>query len=1054
MAVFKQELNWSTYQDKQLKVLESLERSFSSSVRTSSLIESNLDKLSNSIESMVGATKSIAEVISGLTAERRKSAEETNVFTNKLNEAANSLTALNRTTENHILIQDKYGGVIDHTAQKQEELAKVAEELARAEGEAAKLALEKAQREAKEYEDSLLRAERIRDTIGTILENASNSMRSIGRMADDYSTASNQLIRLSGVSGEEVRSFRSEFMGIVSDLNDSTGMAYNPLEQYERIIAVSQGVTSSLESISELSRPLLLAQETLDVNINDIADLFNKFYTRYQFSSSNMESTLNEIRGNTAGNSANAEATLQNIKSLENWIGYVAGNDNQQREEMMKSISHYTSWLESMNIDSSPYTEYLNAIAYGDYSSHPELANILTRSGLSSVQATEMAWGGQFEELTKALIDGVYSAFSTVEGSYAMGASIDNLSINRDMAMEAWNTINSAGFVSLEDFMEKAAEPHPTMTELVEDKYISATEKANNWLSKLYEKVAFIQEHLGFGLSDVAGLYVLLKGVQGGIDTIARGFFETSGRELTSSALSSLGTRSTLRGVITSSRLGGVGRAASSGLANVAALGGGIGGTAMLGGGLLAGAGLAIDGGKDLFSSETDAGTKILSGVEMAGGVGGAAALIGLGVTNPIGWAALAIGGVALLGKSIHKAATTIGETNAIEKAYEDAKNSVVNSSRDNEDTLTAIKQGLQDNLDLEQMRSDLINSGILSENDIENARNANKEGLLKLTEAYLKATDKFSETYETALDKYMRSDMEYASILKENLFKTLQEELDKGQLKDGSDKLGYVDTLFYSLYKDLNSQKASGVEFDKDTKKIYDTFVKAYEDGKLTEKEANSIIDKGFWNTTFKNANFGVDALVSGLDKVTSLSNAANMWTYGIAPLDKTYYGVEEASHVLELATKALHATNSASAVEYLDQLKSEGYTSEKYVEIGEAAKKWGLKGYAEGSNYITEDQIAMLHEGEAVIPKKYNPAANTQEMKELAEQTKRVHEETKHQSNESKEYMSAFIDELREIKEFLADWKLDNIKRENLMEAKSRHASSKSMIQQYLAY
>lgn len=34
------------------------------------------------------------------------------------------------------------------------------------------------------------------------------------------------------------------------------------------------------------------------------------------------------------------------------------------------------------------------------------------------------------------------------------------------------------------------------------------------------------------------------------------------------------------------------------------------------------------------------------------------------------------------------------------------------------------------------------------------------------------------------------------------------------------------------------------------------------------------------------------------------------------------------------------------------------------------------GLYGYADGTNYVTHDQLALIHKGEAVVPAKYNPA------------------------------------------------------------------------------
>ena len=1027
MAVFKQELNWSAYQNKQLKVLESLDKSFGDSLRISQQLASSMSKMELAIENMSRASEATAKNVASITKDLTGKAEE---FTRQM---------------------DKAGTTVNAAAAS------------------FKSSAENSGKQMKDTGDQLASSG---SKFMTVLAGAGNflmkHMGTIGRAADEFSTISNQMIMLSGMSGATVREFRSEIVSIVSDLNKETGYLYSPTESYRQIVAATQGITSNLEAIEEMAKPLLLTQETLDVGINTVADLFNKFYTRYSFSSTNMEDALNEIRGNTAGNSANAEATLQNIQALEKWISYSAGNDNAKREEMLETISHYTSWLESMDINSAPYTQYLNAIAYGDYSSHPELANILTRGGIKdTATATDMAKAGQFEELTKALMNGIYSAFNTIDGSYAMGAALDNLGLDRDTAMDAWNTMNSANYVSLEEFLSKSKYAQPTMTELAEDKYVSMADKANHWLEKIYSKLASIQEMnpLGFGFSDVALLAGILptaiqsiKTLRGGgsaLGEVASGVGATSSRGL-GNILQTFGAKSAVKGQFSTfstmggSSIGNAAMGASDGLTKVASLGGGLGGAAMMAGGLAAGGLMTYDGVKDMLDKQNNAGTRVAAGVEAAGGLAGMGALVALGVSNPIGWVALAVGGVALLAKNIIKSATTIGETAAIEKAYEQAKKTVVNQAKDNEDTLLEVKAGLKHDEDLEKMRSKLIQSGILSESDLQKAREADIEGLKSLTEAYLKATKQFTPDYELALDKYEKSDKQYIKDLKMGLEEALQDWNDSGKLKEGSQELEATDALMYSLLKDLESQKANGVEFDKNTQKIYEEMVKAYEDGELSKKEANRILDKGAWNTVFQNANFGAEEFMRATEKMAAANETGAKIVGSVTPKEGTYYGVEEASHVLELAAKALHAPNEETAKEFLDQLKEEGYKSEKYTEIGAAAEKWGLTGYATGTNYIPHDQIALLHEGEAVVPKKYNPAANTAEMQSMADQIKATQEST---TRETREYFISFVEELKEIREFLAEWKSDNIKREAASESRNRHSVGRSFIQSYLS-
>lgn len=974
MAVFKQELNWSTYQDKQMDVLKSIEKSLSSNLKISQSLYGNMDKIEYAITSIAYASEASARNLASITKDLIGQATE---FHSRMDKASESTRRL---TKN-----------IDSVASSTYEL--------REEIDATRLSI-----------SSL--ADRLVDRLGDI-----------GQRANEFSEASNQMIRLSGMTGETVREFRSEILSIVRDLNVDTGSAFSPMDSYQHLISISQGVTSNLDAIEEMARPLLLTQEALDVNINSVATLFNRFYTRYTFSSEHMEDALDHIRGNTAGNAANAEATMHNIDALKGLIDNTAGNDNELREQLLKQISNYTAWIESMEMDSNIFTEYMKNIGYSDWTTNPELIRILGRAGMNSYDATNLVSSGEYEQVTKAIMDGVYNMMQTFDTdrngsienaeSYALGPALDALGVDRDFAMEVWNAKNSQNFKSIEDFiLDQASKPR--MEELVEDKYYSLATKANNWLENIYGVMASIQEYLPFGFSDIAMALLAFRGMFGTFSGGGVGnFLGTAKNYAVSSAAGGIMSTHVMSAAHPSL---GIMNSASGALGKAAALGGGLGGVAMLSGGVLAGGALAYDGLNGMFNEENSTDAKVLSGLEAAGGIGGTAALIGLGITNPIGWIALAIGGAALLGKNLNEAATKIGESRAIEDAYDNAAKAITDKSRANEDILLDIKSGLEHEEDLEEMKRRLIDSNILSENDRKKVINSNKEALISLTDAYLKATEKFTPDYEIALDEYERADKEYAEELKKSMVSALQEWNDRGKLKTGSDELASTDTLFYSIYKGLQDQQAEGIKFDKDTQKTYDNLVKIYESGdrKLSAKEANMVIDEGWFNTTLLNSNLGVENIITAANKMAAKNEAGKEFYDRILP-EGTYYGSEEASHVLELAYKALHATNAESATEYLDALKKEGFSSQKYKEIGEAAEKWGLKGYAEGTNYIDKDQIALVHAGEAITPKKYNPMANKNELESLREYFEKSQKEKDSQEESLLSTVSKKIENLR---------------------------------------
>lgn len=454
------------------------------------------------------------------------------------------------------------------------------------------------------------------------------------------------------------------------------------------------------------------------------------------------------------------------------------------------------------------------------------------------------------------------------------------------------------------------------------------------------------------------------------------------------------------------------GKAAGKGLAS--AIGKGASTAASMAGPALAVAGIATNGvlaakefsqvGKSTNIDKENTAHKTSGTIAAAGaGAGLAAGGIGLaaGFSIPVvGWIAAAVTGIALVAKSAYDARNTIGgSAKAIAAEYEAQKVSVQKAALDNESALLGISsqlQGLtdsnQDAQKLQEARNDLINTGLLSEEDVNRAREANVAGLQKLTDSYLKANDKWSTDVQLGLDKYELADKQAASDMQLNARSLLNEWLDSGKLKEGSGELDVANTFLYSMYKDLNNRNASGEEFDKSTKKIYEDLAAAFSDGKLSEKEANSIIDEGFWNDTFNNANFSADAMANAYKlveaKASSDKSSGAVKTAASTFVTETggtqnIHGSSRSAEALSLASQAANATNEASAKQYLETAKSKGYRSAEFSEIGDAARAAGtaygwdektIQSYRVGTPYVTKDQLALIHEGEAVLTAQEN--------------------------------------------------------------------------------
>lgn len=968
MAVFKQELNWSTYQNNQLKVLESIEKSLNTSLQIGQHLANTMNKVEYAITSIAYASEASAKNLSAMTKKSIGSAVE-------------------------------FNGRMDQASKATSEF---------------KIQLGETSKKTKEFQQNIQDAgatfTSVVRNLGSRFYDHLGRLDGIGRDIDRFSEASNQMIRLSGMNGNLVQGFRAEIRAIVSELNGATGNLYSQQDAYEKVISISQGVTSNLDAMEEMARPLLLSYETLDVNVNTVADLFNRFYTRYTFSSENMEESLNEIRGNTAGNSASAEATIENIRSLEQWINLYAGNDNDLRESLLEEVSHYTSWVESMGLDSKALTDYINIAASGDIGSNRELVEILSRVGITSTSATIMARTGQYEELTQAIIDGIYDTmidhFGSREeilngGALALGPALKNIGLSEELALEVLNIKDATGYISLDDFLENQSKNTSTMEELAEDKYVSMEDKVTNeWLEKIYSVAATIQEKVGIGFSDIALIAAMTRGLLWG---------KGEGSNLLPKLIGSQGVTSSA-----SPWTGGLRGAGILGAANTAGstTGLALGSTAATvvgSAGLLAGGALAFDGISGVFDSEKTKGYRVGSGIEAAAGIAGTGLLL---ASNPIGWAALVGGGLAYLGKSAYENAHELsGNAKDIEKQIGDIGDSLKKENAQRLSDISELRYQFTQETDIEKQRQLLEESGLFNKEDLQNKE---EEQLLALIDSYKNSVSALDEVTEGALK------------LADKFYTDQQNE----QQKDFIEDLKSAD-LTESQMTDIISLLQTSVTDDD----LLEKFSKALEDENITKDEFNDLLYGGK-NSWFDKNNLedkGLD--VAGMQRVA-----------GYLGWDNSYVTADNMEEVVKLYNKFADPTNSEEDRKAAwEAIVNSGLEDEVRNIYGNQLKVYG---YSDGSNYITRDQLAMIHEGEAIVPKKYNPAANNEELKRAIEYLESTNSTA---SRDSERYFASFLEELQAIREFLEEWKSYNAQKDKMNEIKSRYSTSRALISQY---
>lgn len=92
------------------------------------------------------------------------------------------------------------------------------------------------------------------------------------------------------------------------------------------------------------------------------------------------------------------------------------------------------------------------------------------------------------------------------------------------------------------------------------------------------------------------------------------------------------------------------------------------------------------------------------------------------------------------------------------------------------------------------------------------------------------------------------------------------------------------------------------------------------------------------------------------------------------------------EIARLDSLATLAQQFTGTGNVKGLLEATQASGATLSdlatvagfRYEDLLKAAESVGVPRFAVGTNYVPQDMLALIHEGEAIVPKAYNPAAH----------------------------------------------------------------------------
>lgn len=467
MAVFQQNMEMSTLQFKQLQALESLQDSLEDSLKLGDSIYKRIDTFPDTILQSAGIIVKALTEISG------HNLEENNYY--------DSILSSVNSTSRHL----------EHFTEELEETLE------------------------RHHRDDQRSQERIPGLFDDLKDSLKDFAREQWNMAaesaNEWSRMYNDTIKFIGTDGEASQQFRRDIVTIVDDLNADIsrlgdfGAKMDPQKVMETMVAISNSSDiSSVDTLKTLTKPILLAQETTNLNTAELAKVGNRFYNRYNFSSAALESMVDNIRNMSEGQNVNEDSLLRLADTVSGYY-YKLGFEGDSLENAINNAMADSTFLQANNLDTTKFEEFYELALSNTVESQNALVSALGPFADTFRDAVRSGEGGAGMVWMETL-----AALAKNPNMLSLG-SIGNLGSESDLyaAERALSVLGEGGGTTFDQILESMNEEN-SATERMEDKYVSIGDQVNNNLKGIASYLSTIQETLGIGMDDITlGVSVL-----------------------------------------------------------------------------------------------------------------------------------------------------------------------------------------------------------------------------------------------------------------------------------------------------------------------------------------------------------------------------------------------------------------------------------------------------------------------------------------------------------------------------------------------------------------
>lgn len=372
----------------------------------------------------------------------------------------------------------------------------------------------------------------------------------------------------------------------------------------------------------------------------------------------------------------------------------------------------------------------------------------------------------------------------------------------------------------------------------------------------------------------------------------------------------------------------------------------------------------------------------------VAGGTAIGASLLGASgvaaAAGPIGWVALAVAGIAAAGKAAYDySKKSVDASEELKAATEAEIKTKKEANLQEEKELNKVYAQIRQTNDLEYAKQLAVNAGITTEEELREEQINTKDALVELTEEYISQKKKLNQdTTQYLSDIKGINDKEQKDFIEEFLtkygidkdYKNLTNE-DKQVINSyGREMQDYAREMI-----EAGNISADGKTYANDTYKHLAYMVEKglldydYTDDNVTEGDYRILFREG---TNADRRTAGKTMLLNDEIYNSLLANESVRSVLGYKYDYNTMLGNEQSiATTLGELVYAANENDKNSVEGYVKTLKQLGVnsiddlTGSAKEDLQNALNQVGIESYRQGINNVPADQLAMLHQGEAVL-------------------------------------------------------------------------------------